>query len=393
MTYQIDRFSSNDFDAGWPVLVNDETVNNSFGLNLLGRGVTNYGELIAENFVYLLENFAGNVPPANPVTGQFWYNSSPSNPGTGSLNIWNGSNWDPIGGVPSGGALPATAAEGDLFYLVNTSKNQLYAYGNSVWNRVGGMLSQYNKPSNPNDGDLWFDTSLPNNKSASNKQRIIKVAISGAFYPIALGDPSGGAANNTSVFIDGGILVFKSNNNILGAWSNAVVPVAPASISSFFPNGLQIGLNLSNFSGNQIISPKTGSKLNLGTDVSIDRDLETVRNLKVGGFVEESFEAAIIATGTTAATAKLLSKVNNFVTGVTPTGNGVRLPDNLVMPIGSKINVWNVNSVNTLYVYPKAGGQINGGPANIPFSLGAGGFVSFFKKDINDFRSMPVIYG
>jgi len=90
MSYQVNRFSSDSFDTGWPLLISDNLVNNTYGVNLLGRGVTNYGELVAENFVYLLENFAGTNPPQNAITGQLWYESNPATPGAGTLRVFNG---------------------------------------------------------------------------------------------------------------------------------------------------------------------------------------------------------------------------------------------------------------------------------------------------------------
>ena len=41
-------------------------------LVLLGKGIPSYGETVAEDFLHLLENFAGALPPSNPVNGQLW---------------------------------------------------------------------------------------------------------------------------------------------------------------------------------------------------------------------------------------------------------------------------------------------------------------------------------
>lgn len=395
MTYQVDRYSSNSFDSGWPVLVNDETVNNSYGVNLLGRGVTNYGELIAENFIHLLENFAGNSSPPNPITGQIWYDADPSVPGSGSLRVWNGSSWDPIGGVPVGSTLPpnTSASDGDLYYLISNGKNQLFAYGDGRWNRVGGLFTQSSLPTGNNDGDLWFDTSLANNTSASNKQRMVKLYIAGSWYPIALGDPSGGAANNTSVFVDGNVLAVKSNGNILAAWSNIDMTTAPSSMQSVFPNGLKVGLNISNFTNNKITSPLSGSFLNLGENVDVDKNLNVGGNSTVEGFIASSINTSITATGTSQANAVEINKVNNFVTTVTSTANGVRLPAVSVMPIGAHINIWNLDSADTLQIYPNTGSQIDGAPANSPFLLGPGASVTLVRRTNTDFRSIKSIYG
>lgn len=57
-------------------VVGDGTVNTTAtDLALVGRAVTNYGEYQNENYVYLLENFAYDVAPTQPILGQLWYNS------------------------------------------------------------------------------------------------------------------------------------------------------------------------------------------------------------------------------------------------------------------------------------------------------------------------------
>ena len=57
-------------------VVADGTVNTSAtDLFLVGRALTDYGTYENENYVYLLENFANNTAPTQPVLGQLWYNS------------------------------------------------------------------------------------------------------------------------------------------------------------------------------------------------------------------------------------------------------------------------------------------------------------------------------
>lgn len=48
-------------------------------LILLGKGMNDYGELVASNFVHLLENFAGPIEPVYPIQGQLWYNNNTKN--------------------------------------------------------------------------------------------------------------------------------------------------------------------------------------------------------------------------------------------------------------------------------------------------------------------------
>lgn len=159
MPYTVDRFSDNGFDIGWPVSIADESVDNTTSLSLLGRGVTNYGELIAEDLVHLLENFAGSDSPQNPITGQLWFEANPGSPGQGVLKVYNGNEFVPISTTPTGNSLPTSNNEGDLFYLITGENNRLYIHDGTEFNLASGMILSPSLPGNPNYGDLWWDES------------------------------------------------------------------------------------------------------------------------------------------------------------------------------------------------------------------------------------------
>jgi len=57
------------------VTLQDGILDNSTAIYLVGRGFSGYGEYIADNFVRLMENFASNISPSNPLTGQLWYDT------------------------------------------------------------------------------------------------------------------------------------------------------------------------------------------------------------------------------------------------------------------------------------------------------------------------------
>jgi hypothetical protein len=50
----------------------------STSLTLTGTGFINYGPIQQENFMYLLENFASNLPPTTPTIGQLWFKPAAS---------------------------------------------------------------------------------------------------------------------------------------------------------------------------------------------------------------------------------------------------------------------------------------------------------------------------
>lgn len=63
-------------DGNGAAVVNDGTLNNNYSVTLIGKGVADYGSVLAQNSIHQLENFASYAPPANPLIGQLWYNKS-----------------------------------------------------------------------------------------------------------------------------------------------------------------------------------------------------------------------------------------------------------------------------------------------------------------------------
>ena len=70
------------------IIVEDGTINTETPLSLIGRDYFGYGNEVAQNFVDLLSNFAGDQPPQNPITGNPWFNTS-----NNTQNFWNGTEW------------------------------------------------------------------------------------------------------------------------------------------------------------------------------------------------------------------------------------------------------------------------------------------------------------
>jgi hypothetical protein len=70
----------------------------STSLTLFGRLVANYGDQTNENFVRQLENFAFGTSPANPITGQLWFDT-----GTNNIKAYTTDNaWVTVGSVIQG---------------------------------------------------------------------------------------------------------------------------------------------------------------------------------------------------------------------------------------------------------------------------------------------------
>ncbi len=121
-----------DKDNKSPVTVFDNTSSTDTSLIFPGRNVTGYGQIIAENFLHLLENFASGTQPVNPVEGQLWYDST-----NGVLMIWDNTNWKAASNIQKSPTEPSVEASkvGELW--VDTTNQQLRIYTGTRWILVG----------------------------------------------------------------------------------------------------------------------------------------------------------------------------------------------------------------------------------------------------------------
>ena len=179
-------------------------------VDLIGMGHSLWGEIVLENFIHILENFAcsedihsilaipsastftvqGDVTPAFISTGTFnifdsdnndaayVVSSSSYSSGTNQTTVTISTVGSPTPALIGGGVLgsagnigipnkalafsPITPIEGQMWY--NQTRGQINVYqmaGSPVagsWKRVGGITFSDTAPTSPTDGDLWWET-------------------------------------------------------------------------------------------------------------------------------------------------------------------------------------------------------------------------------------------
>ncbi len=125
-----------DFINKGAMVVNDSTTNTDTSLSLPGRNQRGYGIAVAENFLHLLENFANNTAPENPVEGQIWYDTTA---GVEDLKIFDGATWKLAGSIRKSADTPTVGVLGDLW--VDTDNQQLYLFNGASWVLVGPSFS------------------------------------------------------------------------------------------------------------------------------------------------------------------------------------------------------------------------------------------------------------
>jgi microcystin-dependent protein len=121
-----------DKDNKSPITVFDNTSSNDTSLTFPGRNVTGYGQIIAENFLNLLENFSSASQPVNPVEGQLWYDTT-----NGVLQLYDNTSWKAASNIQKGPTEPSVqnSKVGELW--VDTTNQQLRIYTGSRWLLVG----------------------------------------------------------------------------------------------------------------------------------------------------------------------------------------------------------------------------------------------------------------
>lgn len=108
------------------VLLSDGVINTDYSISLIGKNVSNFGDLQNENFVHMLENFSHTLQPKNPLKGQLWFKSSPE---VSRPLVFDGVNWRQL----------ATC----LYHSTTTD----------VLSNAGGYNVVASRP-----GDFWFDS-------------------------------------------------------------------------------------------------------------------------------------------------------------------------------------------------------------------------------------------
>ena len=137
MPYQI-KFTETTNPAKPSITVADQSINQETSLQFPGKNYSAYAPILAENFLHLLENFAKNTAPPNPIQGQLWYDNSA---GENVLKVYDGTGWTPAGTVKKSASEPAVvnSSKGDLW--VDTENQQVYVYSGSNWLLVGPQFS------------------------------------------------------------------------------------------------------------------------------------------------------------------------------------------------------------------------------------------------------------
>lgn len=95
-------------------------------INLIGKNVSNFGDLQNENFLHLLEHFSTNIEPRAPLQGQIWFDTTDN---ILRPMVYDGTNWRPL------------------------AVSVYHTTATDVLSNAGGTHIAASRP-----GDFWFDS-------------------------------------------------------------------------------------------------------------------------------------------------------------------------------------------------------------------------------------------
>jgi microcystin-dependent protein len=121
-----------DINNKTPITVFDNTSNTDTSLVFPGRNVAGYGQIIAENFIKILENFANGQAPINAIEGQLWYDNQES-----ILKIFDGILWKAASNIQRSPVEPSLEDSNVGELWVDTTNQQLRIYTGTRWILVG----------------------------------------------------------------------------------------------------------------------------------------------------------------------------------------------------------------------------------------------------------------
>lgn len=273
-----------DSDNKTPITVYDNTSSTDTSLKFPGRNVTGYGQIIAENFLHILENFASSTAPVNPTEGQLWYDSE-----NGILMIWDNTNWKSASNIQKSASAPSveTSKVGELW--VDTTNQQLRIYSGTRWILVG--------PSESSIDGLRYGPAIEQIADSDNTTRSI-LTFYIADIPVVIFSKDSFTPKNTI-----------SGYAVIRAGMNINTPVSSPEIAQF------VGGLLPKYYG----TAQSADALNIGgTEISSSKFLrtDTINTTEYGLNIRNNSGVTVGIDGTfTVSTSSTAAKIYNSAAG------------------------------------------------------------------------------
>jgi hypothetical protein len=236
----------------------DGSIDNTTSLTFVGKNYSGYGQIVNQDLVKLLENFAGATQPTKSIAGQVWYDT-----GNKKIKFYTGSRYKQIGSIESGNNYPIDMTDGDLFW--NVSEQRLYIFDASyaTWRIVGPQFTPAQQANSITYANVYDTNGFTHNilkyqmVNSNNVSIVTAISSPDADFTLAGTNPiSGFSAIKQGITLNGTdpitgvsssfILWGTANNTIKlnGQTSDKFVTVANPNVSGQFTSTNDLGINI-----------------------------------------------------------------------------------------------------------------------------------------------------
>ena len=111
-------------------IIQDGAIETSTDLTFVGKNYAGYGQTVNENFLQLLENFAGPKTPGKPITGQLYFDT-----GVLKLKVFDGSRFKSLTITDTDNKRPSDLRLGDQWF--DPIDQKLYVYNGQDFVMIG----------------------------------------------------------------------------------------------------------------------------------------------------------------------------------------------------------------------------------------------------------------
>lgn len=305
----------NKTDGSIAATVDEGTVNTTdTDVALIGKNYLQYGEIVNENFIKLLENFASYNAPTRPLAGQIWYDKVSE-----QIKVYNGTEFKLSSPIIISDPYPDNPSVGDMLY--RPTGKQMFFWNGSEWTLIApsydatlgksGVFVEYVRDTS---GNNHIVTSLWNNNSRItiySTENFLPQAVAG-FTEIVEGVNLYDAGIFSGTATDSQLFDGKESNEYFIRNTNVTTS---GTISVTDNNGVTIGssanLKISSSFAAQVISSEIN---NVGIDFKVkDSGGSTLTALSINGNGSTTFNYPVVSSNTTTLNDTLtVNDVSNF---------------------------------------------------------------------------------
>lgn len=276
MPYTINNFNGSIFTS-----VADGVIDKQFSssIYLVGKNVTGYGAYQNDNFLWLLQNFAGQAEPINKLQGQTWFDTSS---GALKLKIYDGIEWKPLTTTLNTTTTP-TSSLGDLWYTPTSNQIFLGIGSGTNWQLIGPEAVAGFGETKFTSGPL-FDTTNRSHAAIRlfDDGQLLAVITTGSFnvrhtedvYTAGIKTTIGGISFVPNIGVQTNYItagVSTSSGTLTGNWTvdSLVSPLATiTTVSSTIVSATTVTSSALTVSGYSYITSMFGSDISVGKIIS-----------------------------------------------------------------------------------------------------------------------------